>query len=78
MYRFYCRMRPPAPGAIPPGAVSVTEHLSRCYAPEIDRMVWGCVTYDRELTTCEIAEYDLIREPREGDNVYGNADGIAE
>jgi hypothetical protein len=54
-YTYYCRLRPPAPGAIPRGTTSINFN-------EIvvnDRKYWGSVTYDRELTESEIYDYDL-------------------
>lgn len=64
-YRYYCIMRPPAPGTIPAGVREVEDYGERRYIPEIDRMAWGWVEYDRELTHAEIRGYELIRAPRE-------------
>ena len=58
-------MRPPMPGAIPKGAAEVESYADRRYIPQIDRMAWGWVEYDRELTLDEVYDYELIREPRE-------------
>lgn len=65
MPKYYCVMRPPAPGAIPEGATKIMHCPERRYFPEIDRMVWGWVEYERELMFCEVTDYELIREPRE-------------
>ena len=65
MYRYYCIMRPPAPGAIPNGAQDVVSYDERRYVPEIDRMAWGYVQYCRELTMHEVADYELISDQRE-------------
>lgn len=65
MPKYYCIMRPPAPGAIPKNAVEIRCYAKRRYVPEIDRMAWGWVQYDEELTLDEVADYELIREPRE-------------
>lgn len=54
-YTYYCRLRPPAPGAIPRGTTSINFN-------EIvinNREYWGAVTYNRELTKDEIYNYDL-------------------
>lgn len=65
MPKYYCIMRPPAPGAIPEGADEVKGFADRRYVPEIDRMAWGWVQYERELMLDEVTDYELIREPRE-------------
>ncbi len=65
MPRYYCPMRPPAPGAIPKGAVEVKSYEERHYSPTVDRMVWGWADYPLELSYDEVDEYELIREPRE-------------
>lgn len=69
-YRYYCIMRPPAPGAIPAGAREVEDYGERCYIPEIDRMAWGWIEYDNPLTPQKIANYELIASPRK-DEVIG-------
>lgn len=65
MNRYYCIMRPPAPGAIPTGAHKIVIYDERMYVPEIDRMAWGWVEYAEPLTPAEISEYELISAPRE-------------
>ena len=67
MYRYYCIMRPPAPGAIPRLRIfsDFKAFDERRYVPEIDRMAWGWVEYMEELTMQEIADYELIMQPRE-------------
>lgn len=65
MPKYFCIMRPPAPGAIPNGARLTMTYADRRYIPEIDRMAWGWVQYERELMHDEIIDYELIREPRE-------------
>ena len=65
MYRYYCIMRPPAPGAIPRGAALTNAYEERQYIPEIDRMAWGWVEYMNPLTPAEIADYELMAEPNE-------------
>lgn len=65
--RYYCIMRPPMIGAIPNSGLLLRARAyeERHYVPEIDRMAWGWLEYDRELTPGEIADYELIRQPRE-------------
>ena len=62
IYRYYCPARPPAPDAVPRGAIRVE------YADEDGYMVdeeghvyeaWGFVEYDRQLTEKEIDDYEL-------------------
>lgn len=64
MPKYYCIMRPPAPGAIPKGAVEVNSYADRRYVPEIDRMAWGWAEYPGELALAEVAACEMIREPR--------------
>lgn len=68
MYRYYCIMRPPMIGAIPYGALLLRARAfeERQYVPEIDRMAWGWLEFDKELTPAEVAEYELVMHPREG------------
>lgn len=65
MYKYYCVMRPPAPGAIPYGPRYTCEFTERRYIPEIERMAWGWLGYDSPLSMTEVAEYELIAAPRE-------------
>lgn len=65
MPKYYCIIRPPAPGAIPEGVKLLMHYGCRRYIPEIDRMAWGWVQYERELMLDEVTDYELIREPRE-------------
>lgn len=67
MNRYYCIMRPPAPGAIPPGAHNIVSFDERQYVPEIERMAWGYAEYRMELTYSEIHAYELISAPCDGD-----------
>lgn len=64
---YYCTKRPPAPLAIPDNAIMIVRYPERRYSPVIDRMVWGAVTYQRELTFDEVELYALTREPRENE-----------
>lgn len=65
MYRYYCIMRPPAPGAIPKGALKVKEYSDRKYIAEIDRMAWGWVEYGEALSCDDVHKYELVAEPRD-------------
>lgn len=67
MYRYYCIMRPPAPGAIPRLHIFSDFKVfdKRRYIPEIDRMAWGWVEYMNELPMRAVANYELIAAPRE-------------
>lgn len=67
MFRYYCIMRPQMFGDLPTGANvrSVKLFSERRYIPEIDRMAWGWVECDEELTPQEVFDYELIMKPRE-------------
>lgn len=67
MPKYYCIMRPPMIGGIPFGHIlqDARAFTERRYVPEIERMAWGWVEYEEELTPDEIADYELVREPRE-------------
>lgn len=63
MFRYYCTLRPPAPGAIPGGAVKVdyNEFTAEDAGGHVVH-IWGAVEYARELTQKEICDYELIEE----------------
>lgn len=65
MYKYYCVMRPPAPGATPYGPRHTCEYNERRYIPEIDRMAYGWLEYKNPLSMAEVAEYELIAAPME-------------
>lgn len=67
MYRYYCIVRPPMIGGLPFGRTiqEVKCFDERRYIPEIDRMAWGWVEYDQELSYAEIHDYELITAPRD-------------
>lgn len=68
VHRYYCVTRPPTLATIPLddfGWINIESLDERQYVPEIDRMVWGWVEYDRFLTPKEVADYELISAPRE-------------
>lgn len=69
MFRYYCIMRPPAPGAIPKGALRAKSYSDRNYIPEIDRMAWGYVEYDEALTCDDIRNFELIAAPRDSNEL---------
>ncbi len=60
-YRYLCPERPPMPGGIPKGAVSV-DYTEFTYEDTGGgtHHIWGAVEYDRELTDKEIQDYELI------------------
>lgn len=61
LYRYYCRMRPPAPGAIPKRNLYAVEAVHVCF-PGFPRHFWGYADYTEPLTDEEIEEYELIPE----------------
>lgn len=65
MYRYYCIMRPPKNDWLPHTILEEESFEERRYIPDIDRMVWGWVEYAFELTMQEVANYELIMQPRE-------------
>lgn len=67
MYRYYCIMRPPMIGGVPDSSALQYAMCfeERRYIPEIDRMAWGWVEYDRELSYEEIHAYELIAHPHD-------------
>lgn len=59
LYRYYCKMRPPAPGAVPKRSLyaAIAEHVPLAgYA----RPMWGFVDYTEPLTDEEIDYYELV------------------
>lgn len=59
LYRYYCKMRPPAPGAVPKRSLyaALAEHvLIAGYA----RPMWGFADYTEPLTDEEIDYYELV------------------
>ena len=65
--RYYCIVCPPMIGGWPFGRILQNAETfgGRRYIPEIDRMAWGWVEFSEELTPADVAEYGLIRKPRE-------------
>lgn len=64
--RYYCTKYPPDICYVPfVGLIESEGYGERRYIAEIDRMAWGCVVYNRELSYSEIRAYGLIREPVE-------------
>ena len=62
LYRYYCPMRPVAPGAVPRAReiIDFKHFVDRQYIPEIGREAWGWMEYSEPLSDTEIAEYELI------------------
>lgn len=61
MNRYYCPMRPPAPGAVPTRGLREIHYCDRReMVPGCNRPVWGWVDYDRQLTPAEISDCELI------------------
>mgnify|MGYP000849950726 FL=1 len=57
-YKYYCPLRPPNIGAIPPHSVRV-EYV----ACEVNgRRCCGAVYYDRRLSAAEVERYELLEE----------------
>lgn len=63
---YYCTKYPPHIGYVPfIGMVESEDYCERRYIAEIDRMAYGQVVYNRELSCSEIRAYGLIHEPVE-------------
>ena len=59
MYKYYLILRGRSIGTQPEGYVGWTDYTERRAVPEIARMAWGELYYDRELTEKEVRDYDL-------------------
>lgn len=57
-HKYYCPLRPPDIGAVPPRPVRV-EHVA-CVAH--GRECYGAVYYDRRLSAVEVDAYELLEE----------------
>ena len=65
-YRYYCKYRPPMPGAIPrKGLKWIVDFDERQSFDGVE--CWGYVYYDRELTEREVREYEL--RPKENNPI---------
>lgn len=63
LYRYYCRMRPPMPGAIPRNGLDYVDAFdTRQSVNGIE--AWGFADYTRELTQKEIDDYELEPCPK--------------
>lgn len=62
LYRYYCPMRPVAPGAVPRSReiFDFKNFIDRQYISDIGMEAWGWVEYYEPLSDTEIAEYELI------------------
>ena len=63
LYWYYTTHRPPAPGAIPSGAVECESYDTRTYIPNIDDQAWGKAAYNHPLTDEQVSDYELVPEP---------------
>lgn len=59
VYRYYTLQRPPAPGAIPPGAVNVGEFYQKSMVDKINRKAWGFADYPKRLDVQTVHQYEL-------------------
>ena len=58
VYRYYCRFRPPMPGAIPTNGL--TNIVCYDYREPVENVeAWGYAEYMRPLTEQEIYSYEL-------------------
>lgn len=59
LYRYACKMRPPAPGAVPKRNLvnAIGGHVP---IEGSDRFFWGIVDYSAPLTDEEIDMYELV------------------
>lgn len=58
VYRYYCRYRPPMPGAIP--RKGLTNMADFNWPQSVDGVgAWGWVEYDHPLTDEEVRDYEL-------------------
>ena len=58
LYQYACRLRPPAPGAIPKRNLYAV-HDGHISISGTDRHYWGLVDYTQPLTDEELDEYEL-------------------
>lgn len=61
-YVYWMTQRPPMPGAMPAyGLIEVVEFGERKWEPTIQREAWAKLTYNRELKSSEIRDYELTQ-----------------
>ena len=67
-WRYYCKMRPFAPGSVPAGkeVVDWADLDPNEIIPEIEHGAWSWIEYGRKLTDQEIEDYEL--SPADGYN----------
>lgn len=58
-YTYYLTQRPAGPSCQPRKGLLYIEDLDDRFVPEINCEAWSRVTYDRQLTTDEINQYEL-------------------
>ena len=62
-HSYYMTQRPPMPGAMPAmGLINVESFKGRKMVDEIGRPAYAKITYTRELSGADVAEYELIPE----------------
>ena len=63
--KYYSTQRPVMPGGFPrpAGTKVITIHNfdRRTYCPDIDRMAWGWIEYDTELSGKDADDYELVK-----------------
>lgn len=63
VYRYYCRFRPPMPGAIPRNGLQNVCAFDTKGVVFDGNEAWGYADYDRPLTEKEINDYELLASP---------------
>lgn len=62
-HSYYMTQRPPMPGAMPAmGLINVESFKGRKMVDEIGRPAYAKITYTRELSGADVADYELIPE----------------
>lgn len=58
---YYMTQRPPSLGTHPKaGLICTLEYDGKQFIPKIGMKAWACLTYNRELTSKEINDYELV------------------
>lgn len=66
VYVYYAPDRLPTLDSVPRGGLLYVDPYSqRAYKEDVDRMVWGAVVYNRQLSPQEIRDAELIAAPIE-------------
>ena len=62
MYRYWLKLRPAMPGAIPKkGLENIVNYDARTYEPSIGQSVWGYVEYSEQLSKEDMYFFDLVK-----------------